>query len=182
MFKASNIHYEVADSAGAVNCGGIGAMHLMVQRLGLVYDIDRHLELLKVPLPYRESDHVPNLAFNLLAGGQRWEDIELRRHDEVFRNGLGAERIPDPATAGDFTRRFRWPTFRYSGMYPSGAPGGVEDPAGRIPQGSICGRGRDDCRHLWRVQAGDGNFLQRHLGLCAFDCEPSPTPKRCCIW
>ena len=117
MFKASNIHYEVADSAGAVNCGGIGAMHLMVQRLGLVYDIDRHLELLKVPLPYRESDHVPNLAFNLLAGGQRWEDIELRRHDEVFRNGLGAERIPDPATAGDFTRRFRWPTFRYSGSW-----------------------------------------------------------------
>ena len=34
------------------------------------------------------------------------EDIELRRPDEVFLNGLGAERIPDPTTAGDFTRRF----------------------------------------------------------------------------
>ena len=69
-------------------------------------DIDKRLELLKVHLPYHESDHVLNLAYNILAGGQRLEDIELRRNDEVFLNGLGAERIPDPTTAGDFTRRF----------------------------------------------------------------------------
>jgi hypothetical protein len=106
MLKASNIHYEMAERTTAMNCGGIGAMHLMVQRLGLVEDIDRNLELLKVHLPYHESDHVLNLTYNLLAGGQRIEDIELRRQDEVFLNGLGAQRIPDPTTAGDFTRRF----------------------------------------------------------------------------
>ena len=106
MLSASNIHYEMAGRTGAMNCGGIGAMHLMVQRLGLVEDIDRNLQLLKVHLPYHESDHVLNLTYNLLAGGQRLEDIELRRQDEVFMNGLGAERIPDPTTAGDFTRRF----------------------------------------------------------------------------
>jgi hypothetical protein len=96
----------MAERTTAMSCGGIGAMHLMVQRIGLVEDIDRHLHLLKVHLPYHESDHVLNLAYNLLAGGQRLEDIELRRQDEVFLNGLGAERIPDPTTAGDFTRRF----------------------------------------------------------------------------
>jgi hypothetical protein len=106
MLKASNIHYEMAERTAAMNCGGIGAMHLMVQRLGLVEDIDRNLKLLKVHLPYHESDHVLNMTYNLLAGGQRLEDIELRRQDEVFMNGLGAERIPDPTTAGDFTRRF----------------------------------------------------------------------------
>ena len=106
MLQASNIHYEMAERTAAVNCGGIGAMHLMVQRLGLVEDINRNLHLLKVHLPYHESDHVLNLTYNLLAGGQRLEDIELRRQDEVFLNGLGAERIPDPTTAGDFTRRF----------------------------------------------------------------------------
>ena len=106
MLRASNIHYEMAGRTRAMNCGGIGAMHLMVQRLGLVEDIDRNLQLLKVHLPYHESDHVLNLTYNLLAGGQRLEDIELRRQDEVFMNGLGAERIPDPTTAGDFTRRF----------------------------------------------------------------------------
>ena len=106
MLKASNIQYEMAERAQGMNCGGIGAMHLMVQRLGLVEDLDRSLELLKVHLPYHESDHVLNIAYNILAGGQRLEDIELRRQDEVFLNGLGAERIPDPTTAGDFTRRF----------------------------------------------------------------------------
>jgi len=106
MLNASNIHYEIGERTTAMNCGGIGAMHLMVQRLGLVADIDRQLHLLKVHLPYHESDHVLNLTYNLLAGGLRLEDIELRRQDEVFLNGLGAERIPDPTTAGDFTRRF----------------------------------------------------------------------------
>jgi len=46
MLKASNIHYEMAERTAAMNCGGIGAMHLMVQRLGLVEDIDCHLQLL----------------------------------------------------------------------------------------------------------------------------------------
>lgn len=109
MLKASNIQYEMAERAQGMNCGGIGAMHLMAQRLGLVADMDQNLELLKVHLPYHESDHVLNIAYNILAGGERLEDIELRRQDEVFLNGLGAERIPDPTTAGDFTRRFSEP-------------------------------------------------------------------------
>ena len=62
--------------------------------------------MLKVHPPYHESDHVLNLAYNLLAGGQRLEDLEGRRQDEVYLNGLGAQRIPDPTTAGNFTRRF----------------------------------------------------------------------------
>src|SRR5437867_11417728 len=82
-------------------------MHLMVQRLGLAKDLDEHLQLLKVHLPYHESDHVLNIAYNILAGRERLEDIELRRQDENFLNGLGAERIPDPTTAGDLTRRLR---------------------------------------------------------------------------
>jgi len=106
MFKGSNIQYEMAERVQAINVGGIGAMHLMVQRLGLVEDIDRHLQLLKVHLPYHESDHVLNIAYNILAGGVRLEDIEQRRQDENFLNGLDAQRIPDPTTAGDFTRRF----------------------------------------------------------------------------
>jgi hypothetical protein len=107
MFKASNIHYELAERVKGINCGGIGAMHLMVRRLGLIEEIDQNLELLKVHLPYHESDHVLNIAYNLLAGGVRLEDIEQRRQDENFLNGLEAQRIPDPTTAGDFTRRFQ---------------------------------------------------------------------------
>ena len=106
MMRGSNIHYELSDRIRGSAYGGMGAVHLMVQRLGLVEEIDRHLELLKVHLPYHESDHVLNIAYNVLVGGQRLEDIELRRQDESFLDGLGAQRIPDPTTAGDFTRRF----------------------------------------------------------------------------
>ena len=106
MMRGSNIHYELSDKIGATSYGGVGAMHTMVQRLGLVEEIDQHLELLKIHLPYHESDHVLNVAYNILSGGERLEDIELRRQDESFLNGLGAQRIPDPTTAGDFTRRF----------------------------------------------------------------------------
>src|SRR5208283_3548840 len=90
----------------ALNYGGIGAIHLMGQRLGLAEEIDGRLKLLKRHLPYHESDHVLNLAYNALLDGQRLEDIELRRNDEAFLDGLGAQRIPDPTTSGDFTRRF----------------------------------------------------------------------------
>jgi len=107
MFKASNLHYEMAARVPAVHCGGIGALHLLVQRLGLIEDINEHLQLLKVHLPYHESDPGLNIAYNSLAGGMRLEDIEQRRQDENLLNGLDAQRIPDSTPAGDFTRRFK---------------------------------------------------------------------------
>jgi len=106
VFAAANIHYDIADRARAISCGGIGAIHLMARRIGLVDAIDRDLELLKVHLPYHESDHVLNIAYNHLAGGDCLEDLELRRNDEAYLDALGAPRLPDPTTAGDFCRRF----------------------------------------------------------------------------
>ena len=103
---AQNIHYEMSGKTRAMSYGGLGAIHNMVKKIGLDKEIDEHLQLLKVHLPYHESDHVLNLAYNVLVGGQRLEDIELRRNDETFMDALGAERIPDPTTAGDFARRF----------------------------------------------------------------------------
>jgi Transposase DDE domain group 1 len=109
MMTATNIHYEHAHRVRGLCAGGIGAIFLMAQRLELIKDIDRDLHLLKRHLPYHESDHVLNIAFNILAGGQRIEHLELRRNDEVYLDALGAKRIPDPTTAGDFCRRFSEP-------------------------------------------------------------------------
>jgi hypothetical protein len=106
MITASNIHYEVAERTRAISPGGIGAIQLMAQNLGLVRDINQNLRLLKRHQPYFESDHVLNIAYNLLAGGSRLEHLEVRRNDEVYLDALGARRIPDPTTAGDFCRRF----------------------------------------------------------------------------
>jgi hypothetical protein len=81
-------------------------LHEFVRKLGLVERIDRELQVLKMHRPYRDSDHVLNIAFNALCGGQSLEDIENRRNDVTFLDALGARTIPDPTTAGDFCRRF----------------------------------------------------------------------------
>ena len=106
MMTARNIHYEIGERARGLTAGGLGAMHLLVRRLGLADAIDRRLEVLKIHLPYHESDHVLALAYLPLCGGTCLQDLELLRQDEVLLNALGARRLPDPTTAGDFCRRF----------------------------------------------------------------------------
>ena len=107
MFTASNIQYEISGRERGIAHGGIGAMHTLARRLGLIDAIDRYLVVFEIlHLPYHESDHVLNFAYNSLCGGTCLEDIELRRNDEAFLDALGARRIPDPTTAGDFCRRF----------------------------------------------------------------------------
>ncbi len=107
VLAATNIQYELAQRTKAIAYGGIGLIHNLARQSGLVEAIGRHLHLLKLYLPYRESDHVLNIAYNVICDGRVLEDIELRRNDEAFLDALGAERIPDPTTAGDFCRRFR---------------------------------------------------------------------------
>lgn len=106
MIRASNIHYELAERTQATCYGGIGVIHALVREVGLAEEIDSRLHLLKMHLPYHESDHVLNFAYNALCDGARLDDIEGRRQDEAYLNALGAIRIPDPTTAGDFCRRF----------------------------------------------------------------------------
>jgi hypothetical protein len=106
LLAAANIHYELSTRVRGLACGGIGAVHLLARNCGLIANLDRQLHLLKVHLPYHESDHVLAIAYNLLAGGQCLQDLERLRQDEVFLEALGAQRIPDPTTAGDFCRRF----------------------------------------------------------------------------
>jgi hypothetical protein len=106
MLRGGNVVYDVARRARGMVAGGIGLMLELARRTGLVKEIDRSLHLLKLHLPYHESDHVLNIAFNVLAGGRCLEDLERLRQDETYLDALGAARTPDPTTAGDFCRRF----------------------------------------------------------------------------
>src|SRR5205807_7837258 len=106
MMTARNIHYEIAERSRGISVGGIGALHALVRQIGLIEAIDQRLEVLQIHLPYHESDHVLALAYLPLCGGTCLQDLELLRNDEVFLDALGARRIPDPTTAGDFCRRF----------------------------------------------------------------------------
>lgn len=106
MFAARAIRYEMADRDRGLCHGGIGAVHLLAGRVGLIDAIDSSVHLLKVHLPYHESDHVLNIAYNIICDGRCLQDLETLRNNEVHLDALGAQRIPDPTTAGDFCRRF----------------------------------------------------------------------------
>jgi Transposase DDE domain group 1 len=106
MLTSGKVGYEVGGNVDVTPYGGVAAVHRLVTRVGLVEAINDGLHLLKIHLPYHESDHVLNLAYNVLTGGTRLEDIERLRHDVAYMNALGAQLIPDPTTAGDFCRRF----------------------------------------------------------------------------
>jgi hypothetical protein len=106
MLTTGKINYEIGGNVEATPFGGLFAMHRLLTRLGLVQAIDDDLELLAVHMPYSESDHVLNLAYNVLTGGTRLEDIDRHRNDVPLMDGLGTKLLPDPTTAGDFLRRF----------------------------------------------------------------------------
>jgi hypothetical protein len=106
MYRAGNMQYAHSDRVRGLASGGIGAMHRLAQHTRLDDAINQRVDVLKVHLPYHESDHVLGIAYNVLCGGTCRQDIEQRRQDEVYLDALGAQRIPDPTTTGDFCRRF----------------------------------------------------------------------------
>lgn len=108
-FSAGKIHYEIAERNHAITCGGIGAVHQLANKVGLVKALNTRLRVLQRRRPYSDADHVLNIAYNAMCGGLVLEDIEQRRNDAAFLDALGARTIPDPTTAGDYCRRFEPP-------------------------------------------------------------------------
>jgi hypothetical protein len=106
MIAGRNVRYEISSRMQAMPCGGIGLIHEMVRAIGLAASIDERVHVFKRHFPYHESDHILNLAYNVLCGGTRVEDLERLRSNEAYLNTLGCDRVPDPTTAGDFLRRF----------------------------------------------------------------------------
>ena len=104
-FNTGTIQYEIAERSHAITCGGIGAMHQLAEKVGLIKALDTRLPILQRRRPYSESDHILNIAYNAMCGGLVLDDIELRRNDVAYLDALGARTIPDPTTEGDFCRR-----------------------------------------------------------------------------
>ena len=108
-FNTGKIQYEIAERSHAITCGGIGAVHQLAEKVGLVKALDTGLPILQRRRPYSEADHILNIVYNTMCGGLVLDDIELRRNDAAFLDALGARTIPDPTTEGDFCRRFNPP-------------------------------------------------------------------------
>ena len=88
VFGAGKVRYEIGARINAMSYGGIGVVRELVSKLGLAGEINRRLTLLKKHLPYHESDHVLNIAYNLLCGGTRLEDLGSLRNNAAY-TGLG---------------------------------------------------------------------------------------------
>jgi hypothetical protein len=101
-FAPGAARYDVSDRVQAIPYGGLGAVHQLAREVGLVRQLDARLPILMKRRPYSESDHILNIAFNVLCGGTVLDDIEVRRNDAAFLDAVGARTIPDPTTAGDF--------------------------------------------------------------------------------
>jgi hypothetical protein len=95
-----------SETSDATPYGGLALAASLVKSLDLARDLNRELSLLTSHRPYHESDHVLTHAYNLYAGGTCIEDIADLQTSEPVRRILGADRVPDPTTAGDFLRRF----------------------------------------------------------------------------
>jgi len=100
------VHPEVDQRAPMTLYGGLALLTAFVATFKVREEINDSLSLFKRWLPYSEADHVLALTVNLYVGGTCLEDqAELQQSEAVCRM-LGACRLPDPTTAGDFLRRF----------------------------------------------------------------------------
>ena len=106
VLNTPNIQYDLSERDRGFAYGGIGVVQRMVKQLQLDQIINQNVRVFKIHNPYYESDHVLNIAYNILCQGDCLEDIERLRNDEAYLDAVGAVRIPDPTTAGDFCRRF----------------------------------------------------------------------------
>lgn len=101
------LHLETDGRGETTHYGGLVLAQQLVRRLGIAQRLDQGLLLFKRHAPYYESDHVLALTYTLYADGTCLEDQGALQGSEAVRRLVGACRIPDPTTAGDFLRRFK---------------------------------------------------------------------------
>jgi len=107
VFRNRQVRLHVQQRGQTTPYGGLALAHDLAMRLQLDREINRALPLLKLKLPYFESDHFLTHVYNQYVGGTCLEDISNLQHSAAIKGLVGACRIPDPSTAGDFLRRFR---------------------------------------------------------------------------
>jgi hypothetical protein len=99
------LHLESDLRGEMTHDGGLVLAQQFVRRFGVAQRIDERLQLFKRHVPYDESDHVLALTYTLYADGACLEDQASLQGSEALCKLVGACRIPDPTTAGDFLRR-----------------------------------------------------------------------------
>ena len=105
-FENPPVLLKESKQAPLLSYTGVVIARNLIKKLGIAEAIDQNLSILKRHKPYYESDHVLDIVYNFLNGGEALVDIEKLQEDRSFLKVLGAKRVPDPTTAGDFLARF----------------------------------------------------------------------------
>ena len=146
-------HVEVDERSEVTPYGGLAIATAFLRRFKVAECIDRHVQVFLLHLPYHESDHVLAQTLNLYAGGTCIEDIANLQHSEAVRRILGAPRIPDPTTAGDFLRRFHEKEHQLPGLRRA-----VDEV--QVAVWRRLRRGRDKRGEVWSIVDVDGHVKQ----------------------
>ena len=85
VLRGGNIVYDVSSRMEGVSSGGLGLIVQLVKRLKVAERIDERVRVLKRHLPYRESDHVLNLIYNVMSGGVCLQDVKSPRMSAIWR-------------------------------------------------------------------------------------------------
>jgi Transposase DDE domain group 1 len=142
---------EVDERSEVTPYGGLTLATAFLRRFKVAEIIDRHVQVFLLHLPYHESDHVLAQALNLYVGGTCIEDVANLQHSEAARRIIGACRIPDPTTAGDFLRRFHEKDHQLPGLRRA-----VDEVQSAVWR-RLRRRGRHDEVEAWSIVDVDGH-------------------------
>ncbi len=117
VMRLPKTHIEVDQAPKTTKYGGLVLATGLLRRLSASKRLNENVSVLKQYQPYTEADHILAQALNLYIGGTCIEDMSELQQSEAVCRMLGACRVPDPTTAGDFLRRFE----------PGLNPGALED-------------------------------------------------------
>jgi hypothetical protein len=167
VMRMPKLHAEVEGRSEVTPYGGLLLFSDMVKRLGIAKLFDEHVHVFKIHLPYHESDHVLAQAMNLYVGGTCLEDMTELQHSEAVLRLVGACRLPDPTTGGDFLRRLRESD-------PSGLPGlrRANDEALGPTHSRVLSTPQPPCQaqsQAWRKLAQKGGKRKRKLAIVDLD-------------
>ena len=157
VMRMPKLHTEVDAQSEVTPYGGLVLLSEFVRRFKVARTLDEHVHVLKLYLPYQESDHILALAMNLYVGGTCIEDLANLQHSEAVKRLVGACRIPDPTTAGDFLRRF---DERQNPGSIKGLRTAIDEIQGQVWTALSPGRARKKKKREWAVIDIDGHIKE----------------------
>lgn len=106
IIRLPKTHIEVNQDPKTTKYGGLVLITAFLRHFFVSEQLNEKISVLKQHQPYTEADHVLAQTINLYVGGTCIEDMSKLQQSEAVCRMLGACRVPDPTTAGDFLRRF----------------------------------------------------------------------------